>query len=175
MPDLIADSRELREHIGVEFEQPTVDDGAAMWRLARDTRVLDLNSSYAYLMWGRDFSRTSVLATNDGQPCGFISGYLRPDEPTTLMVWQVAVAEAMRGRGLAGQMLGHLVERLREEPGPISHMETTITADNAASIALFTSFARRHGAELSTGPLFESDAFPDGHDSELLYRIGPFT
>lgn len=175
MPDLIADSRELREDIGVELGQPTLDDGAAMWRLARDTKVLDLNSSYAYLMWGRDFSRTSVLATHDGRPCGFISGYLRPDQPATLMVWQVAVAAEARGRGLAGSMLDHLVDRLRDEPGAITHLETTITADNAASIALFSSFARRRGADLSTDQLFASEAFPDGHDAELLYRIGPFT
>lgn len=175
MPDLIADSRKLHEHIDVEFTEPTLNDGAAMWRLARDTQVLDLNSSYAYLLWGRDFARTSVLAADDGRPCGFVSGYLRPDEPGILMIWQVAVAEEARGRGLAGRMLDHLVDRLRSGSAPITHLETTITADNEASIALFTSLARRRGVELTTSPLFESEAFPDGHDAELLYRIGPFT
>lgn len=172
MRDLNADSRMFHEHIAVELRPPTTSDGAAMWRLARDTGVLDLNSSYAYLMWGRDFAATSVIATHTGEPCGFISGYRRPDRPDTLMVWQVAVADSMRGRGLAGLMLDHLVDRA--DPQPVAYLETTITEDNAASIALFSSCARRREADLSTSILFDHDSFPDGHDAEVLYRIGPF-
>src|SRR5699024_7038668 len=91
------------EHI--ELRAPGIADGKHMWRLARDSQVLDLNTSYAYLLWARDFARTSVLATLDGAPAGFITGYMRPDAPDTLMIWQVAVDEASRGHGLAGRML----------------------------------------------------------------------
>lgn len=152
------------------MRRPSLDDGAAMWRIARDSRTLDLNSSYAYLLWARDFAATSVVATVDGRQAGFISGYRRPEEPDTLMVWQVAVDEAYRGHGLARRMLDHLASDLG-----VSHLETTITADNAASIALFTSFAEAHRAPVERGPLFHAESFPDGHDAELLFRIGPLT
>lgn len=138
--------------------------------MARDSRVLDVNASYAYLLWARDFAATSVVATVDDEPGGFVTGYRRPDEPGTLMVWQVAVDEQHRGRGLAHRMLNELVDRQAEV---VDHLETTITADNAASIALFTSFARGRQARLERTPLFEATLFPDGHDAEHLFRIGP--
>jgi len=138
--------------------------------MARDSRVLDVNASYAYLLWARDFATTSIVATVDDEPGGFVTGYRRPDDPATLMVWQVAVDDRHRGQGLARRMLDALVDRLG---AGVSHLETTITADNAASIALFSSFARGRQARLERTPLFEAAMFPDGHDAEHLFRIGP--
>lgn len=67
-----------------------------MWRIARDSQVLDLNASYAYVLWCRDFAGTSVVATVNGEVVGFVTGYRRPKQPATLMVWQVAVDEQLR-------------------------------------------------------------------------------
>lgn len=67
---------------GLKLDTPRVDDGAAIWRIARDSEVLDLNSSYSYLLWCRDFAATSVVARGaDGEPVGFVTGYLRPEAP----------------------------------------------------------------------------------------------
>lgn len=165
-----AGSAPVQDGIGVR--RPTVADGAAMWRMARDSGTLDVNASYAYLLWCRDFAATSVVATVDGDPSGFVTGYRRPEAPETLMVWQVAVDEGHRGRGLARRMLDGLVDGLDR---PVTALETTITADNDASIALFSSFARGRGADLVRSPLFEAASFPDGHDPELLFRISPLT
>ena len=141
-----------------------------MWRIARDSRTLDVNTSYAYLLWARDFAATSVVAVDpDEGTCGFVSGYRRPDRPDTLMVWQVAVDASQRGRGVARQMLDHLFER----DDDVTALETTITADNAASIALFSAFARGQGLTEDRSTLFPESAFPDGHDAELLFRFAP--
>lgn len=156
----------------VGLRRPTLDDGAAMWRMARDSKVLDVNTSYAYLLWCRDFAATSVLATVDGEPAGFVTGYRRPDRVDTLMVWQVAVDERFRGRRIAHRMLDAVVDQL---DAPVATMETTITADNEASIALFAAFARARGADVAREPVFESRHFPDGHEPELLFRIGPLS
>lgn len=142
-----------------------------MWRMARDSQVLDLNASYAYLLWARDFAATSVVAvdTRSDEPCGFVTGYVRPDRPDTLMIWQVAVDEVARGRGIARAMLEDLFDR---DPA-VSVMETTITEDNAASIALFGSVAAGRGLAFERSPLFDASSFPDGHDAELLFRLSP--
>lgn len=152
----------------IEVGPPTVDDGAGLWRIAAASKVLDVNASYAYLLWSRDFAGTSAVARVDGEPVGFVSGYLRPDEPGTLMIWQVAVDEQHRGNGLAGRLLDDVAARTCP-----TYLETTITEDNHASAALFHAFARSRGADVMRKTLFEGEQFPDGHDPEVLYRIGP--
>ncbi|MFF1647061.1 diaminobutyrate acetyltransferase [Streptomyces sp. NPDC058240] len=152
-----------------------MEDGAAIWRMARDSEVLDLNSSYSYLLWCRDFAATSVVARDEaGEPIAFVTGYLRPDRPGTLVVWQVAVDHGHRGTGLAGKLLDALTSRVAAEQG-LASVETTVTPDNTASDRLFTSYAQRHDVALERKVLFDGGLFPeDTHLPEVLYRIGPF-
>lgn len=133
--------------------------------------MLDVNSRYAYLLWFRDFAGTSVVARRDDRPVGFVTGYRRPEVPRTLVVWQVAVDRAVRGRGIAGAMLDVLVDGVPD----VDHLETTITPDNEGSIALFTAFANMRNAEVRSGELFGSELLGVGHEPEHLYRIGPIT
>ncbi len=66
----------------VQLQEPSLSDGPELWRLARDSRVLDVNSPYSYALWCRDFADTSVVARDGGVPCGFITGYVQPVVPT---------------------------------------------------------------------------------------------
>ncbi|AEA27951.1 diaminobutyrate acetyltransferase [Pseudonocardia benzenivorans] len=157
----------------VVISAPTVDDGVECSRLAAESKVLDLNSRYAYLLWCRDFGATSVVARlghEDNPPIGFVTGYRRPDAPSTLVVWQVAVDAEARGLGVAGRMLDALAERVPD----IDHLETTITPDNEASERLFTAFAERRGAPVARTELFSADQLGADHEPEILHRIGPF-
>ncbi|MGC5567397.1 diaminobutyrate acetyltransferase [Streptomyces sp. FR-108] len=172
--DLQAEFLEMPE--GLLIDRPRVDDGAALWRIAKDSGTLDLNSSYSYLLWCRDFAGTSAVARKaDGEPVAFVTGYIRPERPHTLLVWQVAVDAAQRGRGLAAALLDGLTRQVagRHE---LTSMETTISPGNTASERLFTSYAARHGASVEREVLFDTGQFPDGpHDPEVLYRIGPLS
>jgi L-2,4-diaminobutyric acid acetyltransferase len=156
----------------LEIDAPVVADGPALYRITRDSAVLDVNSSYAYLLWCRDFAQTSAVARADGAVVGFVTGYIRPDAPDTLVVWQIAVDASQRGGGVAGRLLGHLVDRVR--PRGVRYLETTITPDNSASIKLFTALARERAANIESSELFTADLFPEAHLGEDLYRIGPF-
>jgi len=103
---------------------------------------------------------------------GFISGYLIPDRPDTLFVWQVVVADAFRGQGLAGRMLQALIERPACEK--VKFIETTITPSNAASASLFRKFAKRIGADVQISEGFDKERhFGGQHESEQLWHIGP--
>ncbi|MCI2422770.1 diaminobutyrate acetyltransferase [Saccharopolyspora sp. K220] len=156
----------------MEIDTPVVADGPELYRITCDSAVLDVNSPYAYLLWCRDFAQTSAVARIDGAVVGFVTGYIRPDAPDTLVVWQVAVDASQRGGGVAGRLLGHLVDRVL--PRGVRYLETTITADNAASINLFAALARKRAANVERSELFSADLFPDAHLGEDLYRIGPF-
>ncbi|WP_017973032.1 diaminobutyrate acetyltransferase [Actinopolyspora halophila] len=155
----------------VEIETPAVSDGQEMYRITRDSGVLDVNSSYVYLLWCRDFAATSLVARSDGRVAGFVTGYVRPDAPDTVVVWQIGVDAAQRGRRIAARLLERLLNEVL--PRGVRYLETTITADNSASINLFSALARDRGARLTTDELFTARMFPDAHEGEDLYRIGP--
>jgi len=170
-PQVIVEHREMRPSLG----PPTPMDGPGMWRLACESRTLDVNSRYHYLLWCRDFAATSVVARSVGTGvaglAGFISGYLRPDAEDTLFVWQVAVADDHRRQGLARRMLDHLVARLA--PRGVRHVEATVEPGNLPSARLFESFAEGNGAKLTRDELFSAEMLGGGHEAEILFRIGP--
>lgn len=151
------------------LRQPRKADGSAVFDLIAACPPLDRNSMYCNLLQTTDFAETCVLAEHDGAPVGWISGYLPPAEPQALFVWQVAVHERARGLGLGKRMLAHLVDRLG-----VRSIKTTITDDNQASWALFRSFAKSRGAELSHEPWFLEDLHFDGrHATEAMLTIAP--
>lgn len=156
---------------GVVLRRPTVADGAAMWRLAEASGGLDLNTPYAYLLWCRDFPATSAIAEIDGEPVGYVTGFLRPEEPSTLFVWQVTTSPDVRGRGLARRMIESIIDRLGDR---VTHLEASVTPDNVASRRTFAGVAERRGAALVEEELFVGSDFPTPHDPEVLVRIGPF-
>jgi L-2,4-diaminobutyric acid acetyltransferase len=160
---------------------PRVADGTAIWRLASATPVLDANSAYAYVLWCRDFAATSIVAVStdgssegaDTDVAGFVVGYRRPAAPDVLFVWQVAIDERLRRRGIAARLVVELVDRLRL--AGVRRLEATVAPSNAPSIALFRAVADRLGAAC-TYPApggFDARDLP-GHDAEPLLAIGPF-
>lgn len=155
------------------FREPTVEDGAGMWGLVRDTGVLDLNSSYSYLILAEHFSDTCIVAERGGAVVGFVTAYIPPKQPDTLFVWQVGVAEGERGNGLASRMLDELLQR--PACAGVSYLDATVTPSNGPSSALFRSFARGRGTVCTVQEGFDEDLFPGtGHEPEMLFRIGPF-
>lgn len=169
----------MRSGQASQIRPPRLDEAIALWRIARDSQTLDLNSSYAYALYARDFAATCRLAIVDGEPAGFVIGYRRPADPSCLFVWQVAVDEHYRGLGLAGRMLDSLLYDDAVKP-VVRTLQTTITDDNLASQQTFRSLARRWGnAPVTVTSLFETahlsldSTDADLHDPERLYEIGP--
>lgn len=157
----------------ITLNVPTSQDGYAVYRLIERCPPLDTNSSYCNLLQCTHFFGTSVVAKMGEQVVGFISAYLKPDQPDTLFVWQVAVGNEARGNGLAKDMLVHLLER--DDCAQVTHIETTVTADNAPSWALFESLTRDLDTKMERSELFDAEQhFGGEHASELLARIGPF-
>lgn len=155
---------------GLIFRKPTRADGPAIHALIDRCAPLDTNSMYCNLLQSHHFRDTCVVVERAGDVVGWISGYLLPGDDSTLFVWQVAVDETARGHGLGGRMLRHIVTR--PECRDVTSLQTTITADNAASWALFEGFARRLGATLDSAPHFERDAhFGGAHATEHMVTI----
>lgn len=158
---------------GVGLGAPRVCDGVAIHRLVAACKPLDLNSLYAYLLLCEHFAETCVRAERAGRTVGFISAYRPPRTVDIVFVWQVAVAEEMRGQGLAGAMLRELLARpaLRG----CRYLETTVSPSNEPSRRVFHGLARALRAPVAERVLFAEPDFGDEqHERETLIRIGPF-
>lgn len=158
---------------GVVISAPKLRHGAGMWTVAKNSGELDLNSSYMYLLFARDFATTCRVALDGDRVVAFVLGYRRPEEPECVLVWQIAVDATHQGQGLAGRLLDELVRGLSESSSPVTVLETTITDDNIPSQRLFERFAQRWGASVTVTDLFDDVHFPDQHAPERLRRIGP--
>jgi L-2,4-diaminobutyric acid acetyltransferase len=162
----------LFELASISLRQPTLEDGMAVFNLIKSCPPLDTNSSYCNLLQCSHFSQTSVVAEQANEKVGFISGYMIPERPDTLFIWQVAVSIKARGIGLASHMLAHILDR--PHCSKIRYLETTITEDNSASWALFKRLAKTLETDLQSSEWMHKDThFAGQHDSETLVRIGP--
>lgn len=149
-------------------------DGAAVHALIANCPPLDTNSLYCNLLQCSMFSATCVVAEQDGNLVGFISGFVTPDSTDNLFIWQVAVTPAARGMGLAVAMVLELLNRPACQR--TSQLQTSITPGNAASWALFESVAKALGTQLISKVLFERQQHLNNlHDTEMLVTIGRFT
>lgn len=154
----------------IKLRKPRKGDGSAVWSLIGDCKPLDENSMYCNLLQCDHFADTCILAERDGEVVGWISGYLVPNDPSTLFVWQVAVSPAARGESLGRRMLAALLSRA--VCSDVTQIQTTITRDNAASWALFSRFAERSGAEMDDKTHFCRERHFDGaHDTEQMVTI----
>lgn len=154
----------------IHFKPPCAEDGLPVHNLIAACPPLDTNSCYANLLQCTHFSETCVCAELNGELVGWVSAYLQPQARDCLFVWQIAVGEQARGRGLGVQLLNELLSRPACQH--IRRIETTITAENSASWALFEKLAEAHGATLTRSELFDSNThFGGEHDSELLCTI----
>lgn len=155
------------------FRTVTEEDGKHVWQLIKNTGVLDLNSSYSYLMWSKFFDETSIVVEMNEEIVGFISGFIQPKSPETLFIWQVAVDESVRGKGLASRMLNSILQR--DTCRNVNYLEATVSPSNDASQALFRKLARDLKTECEVTDCFTENQFPgSGHEDELLFNIGPF-
>lgn len=180
----------LDEVSAVEMRHPVPADAAAIHCLVRTDGGLDLNSLYCYLLIGRDFSRTSLVAvrqgTTGGVLAGFVSAYRPPERPRSLFVWQIGVARDTRRRGLARRML-HRLLALPACRG-ILFLEATVTPSNEASRRLFTRLAMDLNVPCRVEGGFAADLFNAGgangdvadadqtrqcHEPEDCFLIGP--
>ncbi len=156
------------------LRKPIAEDGLALHKLVADCSPLDPNSLYCNLLQCTHFRDTCVAAELNGKLVGFVSAYVPPAKAGTLFIWQVAIAEGQRGKGLAKTMLKALLHQLRERE--LHFLETTITPDNQASWSLFQSLAREFGCPLESSVWFEQERhFGGAHPEEHLLRIGPFS
>lgn len=155
----------------LEIRSPNSLDGSKMWALTRDSRKLDLNSSYFYVAMSHWFSDSCKVAfdTEKNRLVGMVIGFRLPSDKETLFIWQIAVDERYRGQSIAMRLIEAVVAN-----SEIRYLEATIAPSNLSSKRLFEKWSVSRKTTLIISDGFGLDCFPDQqHEKEELYRIGP--
>lgn len=157
----------------IKLREPVKSDGKNIFNLIKRCKPLDVNSEYLYLLQSTYFKDTCSVATLDNDDAiGFISGYLAPNEKNVLFIWQVAVDERARGKSVAKRLLHEILDR--DFCKDVEYIHTTISPDNESSKRFFEKFAKNLDANIETSVLFDNEDFSEGHEKEVLFKIGPF-
>lgn len=164
-------SRKRERPKDIVYRSATPADGRDMWRFVREAGVLELNQSYAYILICQHFGNTCLVAEVDQKVVGFVLAYVPPRQPDTIFVWQIGVAREVRGRGVGMRLLRQLLAL--DGCRNVTYLEASVTPSNKPSQNLFRSFARKWGVPCRKLPFFPSEFFPEPHEPEYLYRVGP--
>ncbi len=156
----------------IQIKNPDSDYGYQISELIKNSPPLDLNSTYLYFIQSHYFNKTCAIAVNEiDRVIGFVSGFQDPRKKDTLFIWQVAISKDARGNGLASKLIYFILQELPH----MQFIETTITKDNTSSISLFNKISQELNTNIIEEPFLDKTKhFLNQHDSENLFRIGPF-
>lgn len=156
----------------IELCKPIKKHASGIFNLVQESGVLDINSEYLYLLQTTHFASTSAVALDEKSVVGFVSGYLIPEQPNTLFVWQVGVDAKYRGQDIAGRLIQNILQR--ESLSHVQYIHTTVSPSNASSLRLFEKLATTLKCNIKAQSYFELEDFLHAHEEEVLYTIGPF-
>lgn len=155
----------------LRYRFPNKSDGANVWKLVKDSGKLDVNTPYFYVTMSHWFSRSCMLVEDieNGRLVGVIVGFRQPENPDTLFIWQITVADDYRGKGIALLLLDEAARQSN-----IQYVEATISPSNASSRRLFEKWATAKKVDIVRTEGFGRELFPNNaHEQEDLYVIGP--
>lgn len=155
----------------IKISKPSKKQGKKIYELVRSTKVLDVNSEYLYLLQTTHFRDICSVATYEDKVIGFVSGYMIPNEPNTLFIWQVAVDSEFRGNDLARRLIMDIIQRKELN---VNYLHTTVSPSNNSSIRVFEKVAAYYETKMISETFIEVSDFIDEHEEEVLYKIGPF-
>lgn len=153
------------------LRKPRKEDAKSIYTLVKNSKVLDVNSEYLYLLQCTHFKESCCVATLNNEVVGFISGYIVPQNSETLFIWQVVVDEKMRGQNVANKILKAILsfENMKE----IKYIHTTVSPSNKPSQRVFEKLADSFNTQMKNSTMFAKEDFIHGHEDEVLYEIGP--
>lgn len=117
------------------------------------------------------FADTCAVAEQDHEIAGFVTGFITPNDPRTLFIWQIAVAETVRGKGLATSLVDFVLKQ--EVCSHVTQLEMTISPSNKSSLSLFQKITKNYNGVLNVnGKNYAPELFPGkSHEAEIGYRL----
>lgn len=159
-------------HTAFTIRKVAPEDIREVYKLLVANRpYVGLNSRYTYFLLARDFQDTCIVAQDGSKIVGFSSGYIPPARPDTFFSWEVVVHQDYRGNGMQQSLLLTQIKMTGAK-----YFEGTVNPSNEVSKRNFCKLAKLLNADCKSSVLFTQEDFDnDGHEAEVLYRIGPIS
>lgn len=160
------------EGLNFKIRNVKVEDIKEVYKLLVANRpYVGLNSRYTYFLLAIDFSDTCIVVEHDGKIIAFSSGYVPPSRNDTFFNWETVVHRDYRGYSLQKRMLLHQIKMTNAK-----FFEGTVNPSNEVSRGNFCELAELLNTNCEKKVLFTEEDFEnDGHEPEVLYRIGPIS
>lgn len=142
-------------------------DFPPVYDIVKSTGSLDVHTPYTYWVMLNLASHLAFVCERDGDVVGFVAGLAPFREADEALVWQIGVRPDQQGKGIGTALLGKFTEAARGYGFGV--LCITITADNAPSLQLFTSYAKRFGFTLD--PAGATGSMSGHMREELIYRM----
>lgn len=155
----------------MRYTRPHTAEGKEMWSIAKATGTLDLNSPYCYTLLATHFTHTSAIAWEHHTPVGFVSGYLVPETPSHLFIWQIGVLPSHQGLGIASHLILDVLSR--KVCKKVTHITATISPSNTGSRRLFQKLSEKLNTTIQFSTGFTPADFPTPHEAEEWMILGP--
>lgn len=154
-----------------QYATPTLDDVPELFELIKHSKLLECNTEYAYLILAAHFSQSCAICRVEGKVIGVAIGYTLPEDQQTLFIWQVAVHQDYRGKGIAKSLIKQIIYRPKNEQ--ISTIQATVSDSNRASKNLFKALASDFNCPCDESEFLTARHFVESHESEPLISVGP--
>jgi L-2,4-diaminobutyric acid acetyltransferase len=154
------------------FRNVRIADIKQVYKLLVANRpYVGLNSRYTYFLLAKDFYDTCLVVEKDKVIVGFSSGYVPPNRQDTFFNWEIVVHQDFRGNCLQKLMLLHQIKMKG-----VRYLEATVNPSNETCKKNFVELAQLLGTAYKESVLFSEEDFEgDGHETEVLIRIGPIS
>ncbi len=137
--------------------------------LVANRPYVGLNSRYTYFLLAKDFSETCFVAEHENKVVAFSSGYVPPQRKDTFFNWEIVVQKEYRGNGLQKLLLLHQIKM-----ADAKYFEGTINPSNDVSRKNYIQLSELLNAKYEEKIFLTVEDFEnDGHETEILFRIGP--
>lgn len=154
------------------FRKICEKDIPVVYKLLVDNRpYVGLNSRYTYFLLAKDFSDTCIVAECENKIVAFSSGYIPPKRQDTFFNWEIVVQKEYRGNGIQKRMLLHQIKLSKAK-----FFEGTVNPSNKISKKNYLQLAKLLNTTCEEKLFLSAEDFEnDGHEPEILYRIGPIS
>jgi L-2,4-diaminobutyric acid acetyltransferase len=110
-------------------------------------KPLGVHTGYTYWVLFHNFSGTCFVMEEEGKIVGYVSGMKSSTFDDVFFLWQIGVAEEMRGKGYSYLLLQKVLEAAKKMR--CTKMQMSLEEKDGASFHAINGFAKKHNLNIS--------------------------